>query len=134
MGDTTGDVPEFPYTSMKFTLSGAEVGLPSNEVQELSDKFVMDTEQDMEFTISFTCHGDTNENSFNLAMRAKEYFNGLGTLQLSEYNIAIIETTPVSNRDVYLTIEYERRYGFDLRIRVRAKSNYSVDIIDSVEL
>lgn len=82
--------------------------------------------------LSLTAHSDAIESATDLANKARNYFLGKGTVELSDAYIAIVDVLPATNRDVFLTIEYERRIGFDVRLRVRDTETYNIDVIEQV--
>lgn len=63
---------------------------------------------------SITALSDNASESVNIALKAKEYFNLVGNIHLSDNGVIVEETTDVTNRDNLLTTEYEYRNGFDV--------------------
>ena len=132
MADTTEKQPDYPFITIKFTLSGEGIGQATDYFD--SDAETQTTEQDMELVMSVTCLGDDVAVAHDLANKARSYFLGRGHLDLADEHIAVVDVMPITNRDVFLNIEYERRYGFDVRLRVRGRDTYAIEIIEKVNL
>lgn len=128
--ETVGNQPEYPFIAIKQISPAIGVGQPAIFTGDGTQTI----KQDYEMVLSVTCYGSTIENAADLAMKARDYFIGKGTIELSDENIAIVEVLATNNRDVFLTVEYERRIGFDLRLRVRDTETYSIEIIEQVTL
>lgn len=126
--ETTGQQPPYPFIAIKQTSPAIGVGQPAlftgNGTQTI--------EQDYEMVLSLTAYSDAIESATDLANKARNYFLGKGTVELSDAYIAIVDVLPATNRDVFLTIEYERRIGFDIRLRVRDTETYNIDVIEKV--
>lgn len=54
------------------------------------------------------------DESVALAIKAREWFEHTGRLWLSEHGYTVQSTTQINNRDNILTVEYERKNGFDV--------------------
>lgn len=126
--ETTGKQPPYPFIAIKQTSPAIGVGQP---VLFTGDGIQI-MEQDYEMVLSLTAHSDAIESATDLANKARNYFLGKGTVELSDAYIAIVDVLPATNRDVFLNIEYERRIGFDVRLRVRDTETYNVDVIEKV--
>lgn len=126
--ETSGDQPPYPFIAIKKTLVGEGIGQPTTS----SEGIVQTMEQDTELVLSVTCHAKTIEDAESLALKSRAYFLGKGTIELTDANIAVVDVLSVTNRDVFLNINYERRCGFDVRLRVRAQESYEIDVIDQV--
>lgn len=126
--ETTGQQPPYPFIAIKQTSPAIGVGQPAiftgNSTQTI--------EQDYEMVLSLTAYSDAIESATDLANKARIYFLGKGTIELSDVYIAIVDVLPATNRDVFLTIEYERRIGFDVRLRVRDTETYNIEVIEQV--
>ena len=127
--ETNGKQPPYPFISIKDT-STFNVGQPAitNNVETQTIK------QDIEMVLSLTVHAKTIEESKDLCMKAQGYFLGKGAIELSDAGIAIVDVLPATNRDVFLTIDYERRYGFDVRLRIQGQETYGIDVIETVTI
>ena len=63
---------------------------------------------------SFTSISDDYDASISNAIRAREWFLHTGRIWLSEQGIIVQSCTDITNRDNILTVEYERKNGFDV--------------------
>lgn len=128
--ETTAKQPDYPFIALKFTTPGQSVGQVAETVEGDNTGVI---EQDLELIVSITCHAKDVAEAHDLAQIARGYFLGKGNIDLSDVNITVVEALAITNRDVFLNIEYERRYGFDIRLRVRGRETFEVDVIESVE-
>ena len=65
-------------------------------------------------TWSFTVQSDDSTQSMELAIKARDYLEHVGTVYLNDNDIIVESVGNVTNRDNLLTIEYEYRNGFDV--------------------
>ncbi len=128
IADQSAEQPPYPFIGLKFTTTGLSVG----QAAEGMEGYDATIEQDLELVLSATSYSDDLDESFNNAQKALAWFKGAGWLSLSDVGITIVRTEPMTNRDTFLSIEYERRHGFDVRLRVKGKAEYEVDIIEQV--
>lgn len=122
--------PSYPFIGLKFTITGMPIGQVT-EYQKGLDTII---EQDHELVLSVTATTDEIESATNLAYKALDWFKGIGWLTLSDLNIHVVKVENMTNRDVFLNIEYERRQGFDVRLRVRGQTKFSPEIIEEINL
>ncbi|MFJ7841586.1 LIC_12616 family protein [Lysinibacillus sphaericus] len=128
--ETTAKQPEYPFIALKFTTAGQSVGQVAETVEGYATGVI---EQDLELVVSITCHAKDISEAHDLSHKARAYFLGKGNIDLSDVNITIVEALAITNRDVFLNIEYERRYGFDVRLRVRGRESFDIDVIESID-
>lgn len=64
-------------------------------------------------TWSITALSKDNSESVDLAIKAREWFDFVGTVYLNDNEIIVQSVGMVTNRDNILTVEYEYRNGFD---------------------
>ena len=122
----TGKQPPYPFISIKKTTNGSNVG----QVAESITGSIKTIEQDTEMIHSITCNAATIEDADNYANKARAYFLGKGHIDLSDHNITIVDVLDATTRDVFLTVDYERRVGFDLRLRARGEESFEIDVIE----
>lgn len=91
-------------------------------------------EQDTEMVFSITCNASTIEDAEDYTQKARAYFLGRGHLELSDNNITVVDVLAATNRDVFLTVNYERRVGFDVRLRVRGQESFEMEVIETVTI
>ena len=128
--ETTAKQPDYPFLAMKFTTAGQGLGQVTETVEGNTTGVI---EQDIELVVSITCHATDIAEAHDLAQKARAYFLGKGNIDLSDVNITVVEALAITNRDVFLNIEYERRYGFDVRLRVRGRESFETDVIESID-
>lgn len=128
--ETIGEQPKYPFVAIKQTSPAIGVGQPAIFTSDGTQTI----EQDYEMVLSITCYGATIESAADLASKARNYFLGKGTIDLSDANIAIVDVLATINRDVFLTVDYERRVGFDVRLRLRDTETYAIDVIEKVTI
>lgn len=63
---------------------------------------------------SFSTLSTDYEESVSLAIKAREWFEHTGRVWLADRGITVQSTTEINNRDNILTVEYERKNGFDV--------------------
>lgn len=62
---------------------------------------------------SITSLSDDNSESVTLAVKAREWLDCFGTTYLSDSGVIVQSVGGITNRDNFLTAEYEYRNGFD---------------------
>ncbi|WP_052323598.1 MULTISPECIES: phage neck terminator protein [Lysinibacillus] len=120
----------YPFFSIKSISPAISMG----NVTESVDDNLMTIEQDIEIVLSITCNAEKIEDAENYSNKARGYFLGKATIDLSDANITVVEVLNANNHDVFLTVDYERRVGFDVRLRVRGRETFEIDVIESVEM
>lgn len=86
---------------------------------------------------SFTSISDDWETSVNNAVKAREWITHVGQVELSALGINVRSATNITNRDNVLTVEYERKNGFDVVFYVYdelREPSEAYGYIESVEL
>ncbi|MEQ6856073.1 hypothetical protein AAHH17_16455 [Lysinibacillus capsici] len=132
MADQSTKPPPYPYYTIKLATIGESVG----QVAEKSVGDEITIRQVLELDVSVTAFSNKLDESFDKAFEALEWFKGAGTYTLDESNIVVVNTQPITNRDTFINVDYERRHGFDVRLRVAAETTFNVGYIEhiSVEL
>ena len=81
---------------------------------------------------------DTTDNSIQeaveLAQEIKDWLDFKGDLYLEQNNITVVESEDILQRDVFIVDQYERRYGFDVRIRYDESIDVTIESIEQVTL
>ena len=57
---------------------------------------------------------DNDAQCVDLAIKARGWFDNIGTTYLNDYNVIVEAVGGVTNRDNFITIDYEYRKGFDV--------------------
>lgn len=122
--------PPYPFIGIKFTTPFIVIGQAASYTDERNEVI----EQDGEMVISITSYDKTIDGSFNNAFKALEWFKTSGKLELQDAGIVVVKTENMTNRDTFITIDYERRNGFDVRLRIRAKSSKSIETLENMNL
>ena len=107
-GNQTAEAPAYPYASYSVTtIAGANHGTRQQHEDGIDRLMVKSI-----WSFSFLS-GDWDE-SVELATKAREWFEHTGRTWLAECGITVQSTTDIANRDNILTVEYERKNGFDV--------------------
>ena len=64
-------------------------------------------------TWSISALSDDNSESVTLALKAREWLDRSGTVYLNDNDVIVQSVGGVTNRDNFLTVEYEYKNGFD---------------------
>lgn len=107
-GDQTAQTPPYPYAVYNVTtIAGANNGTYQQHEDGIDRLMVRSI-------WSFTFLSDNYDESVMYASKAREWFTHTGRLWLSEHGIVVQSVTDITNRDNILTVEYERKNGFDV--------------------
>lgn len=82
---------------------------------------------------SFTSISDSWETSVNNAVKAREWITHVGRAALSALGITVQSATDINNRDNVLSVEYERKNGFDVVFYVYDAVENPTGIIETVD-
>lgn len=90
--------------------------------------------QDVEIVISYQFYSE--DNSFQVmsfAQRCASMLESIAKRQiLKDKGIAVVSITDLNKRDNFISIEVERRAGFDLRIRTRHSDAMPFEYFDTI--
>lgn len=90
--------------------------------------------QSIEIMLSYTFYSLNSFESNGIMQRVITNFKHRGTMQkLWLKGVHIVDIVGVGNRDTFLTIETERRCGFDLRVRYVIRASKELQDIGIVE-
>lgn len=111
-GSQTAKAPAYPYVVYNVTtIAGENNGTYQHHADGIDRLMVRSI-----WSIS-ALSADWDE-SVSLAAKAREWFNHSGRAWLAEKGITVQTTTEITNRDNVLTVEYERKNGFDVAFYV----------------
>ena len=110
MANQTGKIPQYPYIS--YTIISPIDANAKGWCQNADGGLYRQLTQ----VWSFTVQADTIDVADSVMQCCFEWFDALGYLYLSDNGIAVERILNIGNRDTMLTIEYEYRRGFDVRI------------------
>jgi hypothetical protein len=115
---TIGNMPKYPFITYSVTSPYLQLGMDEEYTEEINsvirNRHVFHYERVFSFTIVAKEEGE----AMDICMKAMRYFRNAGVQELKDKGIVIVEVTNVTARDTFITIDYERRYGFDVRIRL----------------
>ena len=119
--------PPYPYCSFTITNladeSSGNYGLHEDEIYR---KEIMQT-------WSFTIQSNDDDEAMNLALKAYDFFTLEGKLILSDGGVVVQSVTQINNRDNFITVEYEHRYGFDVKLSLCNEITADFGKIEEVE-
>lgn len=84
-------------------------------------------------TWSITVQSDDNDESLNLANKAREWLDYVGTTFLNDNNVVVQSVSNVSNRDNIISIEYEYKNGFDVFFNVFDEVTSNIETVEDIE-
>lgn len=106
--DQTAPSPPYPYGTAKATTPAtANQGTWQQHDDGIDRKMVRSI-------WSFSFLSADHDESVMLATKAREWFDHTGHVWLSDRGINVQSITDITNRDNILTVEYERKNGFDV--------------------
>lgn len=130
--EETGEQPPYPFMTFSLNSPYLPLGHNSWEIVTENDKtFTRETEH-FEQVYSFTIIGEDEDDVQDNLMKAIQFFKVLGVQDLKDNGIAIVEVYNAQKRDTFLTIDYERRAGFDVKIRVA--HNIDIEIREEIDI
>lgn len=106
--DQTAKAPAYPYGTGKATTPAGENNGTYQQHEDGIDRLMVPS------TWSFSFLSDDPDESIMLATKAREWITHSGRMWLSEHGITVQRATNITNRDTILTVEYERKNGFDV--------------------
>lgn len=111
-GNQTAPAPSYPYGSYNVTtIATANSGTWQKHPDGIDRKLVRSI-----WSLSFLS-ADEDESVF-LAVKARSWLEHTGRLWLAERGVTVQSVTDIHNRDNLLTVEYERKNGFDVVLYV----------------
>lgn len=120
--NTSGQAPPFPYCT--YTITSPKIAI-QHEYENA----------EFEIVVSLTWHDATQVGVLNLAKKMESYFTSTaGRQTLANEGIVLADVLNFSERDNFLSIDYERLAGVDLRLRVRDAYTDEVGAIDSIRI
>lgn len=128
-----GDQPLYPFMTYAITSPYIQLGQPEHYTI-IRDGNVLDVSKEhYEQVYSFTVASQDEDEAMNICLQAIQFFKFFGRQNLADANIAVVKISNISARDNMITIDYERRYGFDVKIRVACEEiTETTGVIDYV--
>lgn len=134
MGDQTGEMPPYPFVTYKMTSPYLAPAHGVESVEQTAFEIKRKQEKHVEIVFSFTVHSADADEAYQRCYALIEFFDFTGRDSLRGTGITVVEVTSVQNRDVFLTVEYERRVGCDVRFRIVARSEMTDTYIETAEI
>lgn len=132
---TIGDMPKYSFISYTVTSPYLRLGQDEEYTEKENSTYQNRHVLHYERVFSFTIVARDEDTAMDKCMQAMRYFRNDGVLELKDKGIAIVEISNVTARDNFITIDYDRRYGFDVRIRLADEEiRETKDIIEQINL
>lgn len=132
---TIGDMPKYPFITYTVTSPYLRLGQDEEYTEEVNSSYQNRHVLHYERVFSFSIAARDEDTAMDRCMKAIQYFRNDGVLALKDKGIVIVEISNVQARDNFITIDYDRRYGFDVRIRLADEEiRETTDIIEKVNL
>lgn len=126
-GNQTAPAPPYPYGTYNVTtIASANNGTWEIHADGKDRKLVKST-------WSFSFLSDDWDESVSLAIKAREWFDHSGRVWLADRGITIQSTTGITNRDNILTVDYERKNGFDVVFYVYYEVENITEIVETID-
>lgn len=111
---------QIPYPYISYTITNPRIEpVKWSMYEELGeDTIKRKYETIIEQVYSFTVIGNEEDQVQDLMHKAVNYFRIYGVNDLSIHQIVIVDVSNVQNRDNFVSVEYEKRIGFDVRFRM----------------
>ena len=145
-----GEETSYPFIGYNILSSRRVANIPFMESKEISTtaidpeteeevvvsvtEFYKTWDEQFEFTISFVAIDIAPFGSIELATSLFNWLSNSGNEFMEAKQIVHVASTPISNRDFFLINDYERRNGFDCRLRLGRQIQTKVQNIDSVSI
>lgn len=105
--NSAGEQPPYPFCS--YTITSPKIDV-EREIENAQ----------FEIVVSLTWHGTSSVGVLNLAKTTESYFKSTkGRDELGTKGIVVVDVTLDGSRDDFLSIDYERKAGLDVHLRVR---------------
>ncbi|MCL8470487.1 phage neck terminator protein [Bacillus subtilis] len=124
----TGKQPAYPFCTYTVT----SPYLPQH--RGIEEQGVLT--EDIELVFSFTWVSNSHIEAISLAQQTAAYFKTAEARQkLHDNGLAWVRNDGFGNRDTFITIDTERRHGFDTRFRTRfTHGEANAEVFDSVRI
>lgn len=91
--------------------------------------------EDVEIVFSFTWHSDNATEVQALSHKTAMLFRLSQHRQvLSDQGVVFVKIEGIQSRDTFISVDNERRYGLDVRFRVRHVEESNGEVIEAVEM
>lgn len=134
--DDDGDIPLRPYVVYSIIRDNGSNGQDSlsERVDEATEVLFQVYENQKEGTFSFTVHSESRDVAQSLCADLKNFFERSGRAEVEAAGFAVIDVETAQDRSIRFEDHYERRRGFDVRLRYIDRSEYAEQSIDDLTL
>lgn len=127
---TENPIPPYPFTTYSFISTYID-GASHEELKPSTSGYVnRELVTQSEFSLSFNSYSRDSIECKQLIKTVWDFFKHSGYHKLKELDLVVVEVTNIENRDILEVDKYERREGFDVRIRVVDTISRQVETID----
>ena len=126
-GNQTAEAPTMPYGTYNPTTIAAANNGTWQEHEDGVDRLLVRS------IWSFSFLSADFDESMMYATKAREWFTHSGRIWLAEHGITVQTVTDITNRDNVLTVEYERKNGFDVVFYVYDEADRPADTYGYIE-
>lgn len=120
-------IPSYPYISFTILNSDTKKGTYSVGV---SGRYIS-----VKQNWSFTVQGKDDDEAFRIALLAKDWLEETGRRQLGDQDVIVESVGAITNRDTFLTVDYEYRKGFDVVLSLmNIIKEQEKEIIEQIEI
>lgn len=124
-----------PYPFIGYTVTTVSMKEDNEYGNIIESDSVNDIKQTLEYNdnmmISFTAYSLNMAEAYNIASKAYEFFKFAGLQTLEDENLVVVDTMNVETRDILEVDAYERRAGFDVRIRFKKQIDRIIPAIET---
>ncbi|MFT9493417.1 phage neck terminator protein [Anaerosolibacter sp.] len=133
---------DYPFFTYKFTTpyisESHEPSYSTEKVASSDENFEYDlkyTRHEMsQISLSITAYSLDSDQSYQNALEAVKWFEFIGEDYLMSKGIVVIDTGNLQNRDTLIVDDYERRVGFDVRLRVDSIVTKTLETIETTDI
>ena len=139
--DTIDKRPSYPYLSYKFTSLNIPQG-SHNMIRDVVPSGTSDFEFNIEYTkeeqpkmvISVNSYSNDEIESYEMALRARDWFEFYGYYYLKNNGIVVNSIGNVQDRTVLIVDDYEKRQGFDVTIRISISIKMAIETMENISI
>ena len=126
-GNQSAPAPRYPYATYNIITPATAKGGTWQQHEDGYDRLLVRS------IWSFTFLAQDCDESMANAIRAREWFEHTGCTWLGGRGIAVQSVTDIANRDNIISVEYERRSGFDVSFYVYDEVHRPIDDTGYIE-
>ena len=124
-----------PYPFVGYTVTTVSMRENNEYGNIIESDSIQDIKQVLEYNdnmmLSFTAYSLNMAEAYDLASKAYEFFKFAGLQILEDESLVVVDTMNVESRDILEVDAYERRAGFDVRIRFKKEIERIIPVIET---